>query len=152
MLEKQADLKVFLTYFCSNSMRTWLIKFDVKYHRRHVPLSSIFRALVAVSQLYTLIIIIGHKNMKCSDLAVWVNDTLELEGENRYCEGRFQRNVGGQCFSFSMVLGTMRNWLHLCGFKMMETKKGLYYDGHERSDVVKVIKLTIVAIFEPTFF
>ena len=43
--------------------------------------------------------------------------------------------------------------MHLCGFKMMETKKGLYYDGHERSsDVVKVIKLTIVAIFEPTFF
>ena len=48
---------------------------------------------MAVSQLYTLRIIIGHKNMKCSDLAVWVNATLELEGENRYCEGRFFKEI-----------------------------------------------------------
>ena len=31
----------------------------------------------------------------------------------------------------------MRNWLHLCGFKIIEAKKSIYFDGHERPDVVK---------------
>ena len=34
--------------------------------------------------------------------------------------------------------GTMRNWLHFCNFSVIETKKGIYFDGHERADVVKV--------------
>ena len=34
--------------------------------------------------------------------------------------------------------GTIRNWLHLCNFKVTETKKGCYFDGHEREDVVEV--------------
>ena len=39
--------------------------------------------------------------MKCSDLAVWVNGTLELEGENRYCEGRFSKKwIGTMLFIF----------------------------------------------------
>ena len=56
-------------------------------------------------------------------LASWVNDLLGLDDECGYKEG------------------TMRNWLHLCGFGMKETKKGCYYDGHEREDVIKVRKL-----------
>jgi hypothetical protein len=32
----------------------------------------------------------------------------------------------------------MRNWLHLCNFKITECKKGCYFDGHEREDVIKV--------------
>ena len=36
------------------------------------------------------------------------------------------------------LLGTMSNWLHICGFKVSESKKGIYYDGHERDDVVEV--------------
>ena len=31
----------------------------------------------------------------------------------------------------------MCNWLHICGFKVTESKKGIYYDGHERADVVQ---------------
>ena len=26
--------------------------------------------------------------MTCNDLAKWVNDVLELEGEDKYCEGK----------------------------------------------------------------
>ena len=32
----------------------------------------------------------------------------------------------------------MCNWLHICGFKMTMSRKGIYYDGHEREDVVEV--------------
>ena len=34
----------------------------------------------------------------------------------------------------------MRKWLLTCNFRVMETKKGVYYDGHERPDVKKVIQ------------
>ena len=39
----------------------------------------------------------------------------------------------------TFILGTMRNWLHYCGFSVRETKKGIYYDGHERPDVKQVL-------------
>ena len=42
-------------------------------------------------------------------------------------------------FSYNIIhKGCMRKWLLSCNFRVMETKKGLYYDGHEREDVVKV--------------
>ena len=37
------------------------------------------------------------------------------------------------------LLGTMRNWLHYCNFSVTETKKSIYFDGHEREDVIQVI-------------
>ena len=58
--------------------------------------------------------------MTCLSLTSWVNSELGLEDDEGYKEE------------------TVRNWLHLCGFNMKETKKGCYYDGHERDDVVKV--------------
>jgi hypothetical protein len=33
-------------------------------------------------------------------------------------------------------ISTARRWLHHEGFKFTEHKKSLYFDGHERSDVV----------------
>ena len=68
----------------------------------------------------TFFLLLGEKNMTCMDLTVWVNDTLGLEGDNKYKEGAIWK------------------WLHSCGFKVMENKKGCYFDGHERDDVVKV--------------
>ena len=38
----------------------------------------------------------------------------------------------------SYLVGTICNWLHICGFRVTESKKGIYYDGHERPDVVEV--------------
>jgi hypothetical protein len=35
---------------------------------------------------------------------------------------------------------TCRNWLHELGFHPREVKKGIYYDGHEREDVVEYRK------------
>jgi hypothetical protein len=37
----------------------------------------------------------------------------------------------------SISLTTTQAWLHKLNFKMWEYKKGLYYDGHEREDVVQ---------------
>jgi len=34
-------------------------------------------------------------------------------------------------------LGTARHWLRKEGFKFISYKKGLYFDGHDRPDVVK---------------
>ena len=36
------------------------------------------------------------------------------------------RNLVNQIF---LLLGTIVNWLHLLGFKVTETKKGIYFDG-----------------------
>ena len=44
------------------------------------------------------------------------------------------------------LLGTMRNWLHYCNFSVKETKKSIYFDGHEREDVIKVIMLFKILI------
>ena len=30
------------------------------------------------------------------------------------------------------ALGTIVNWLHAMGFNVTESKKGIYFDGHER--------------------
>ena len=40
--------------------------------------------------------------------------------------------------------GTMCNWLKFCNFTVRETKKGIYFDGHEREDVVKVLWIFLI--------
>ena len=46
-----------------------------------------------------------------------------------------------------IYVGCIRKWLLVCNFRVMESKKGLYYDGHEREDVVKVnISYLLVSI------
>jgi hypothetical protein len=70
-------------------------------------------------------------------LAVWVNETLGLTGSDQYSSGKTFYEINWILFCF--LSGTIRNWLHYCNFKVLESKKGIYYDGHEREDVVKVI-------------
>ena len=36
---------------------------------------------------------------------------------------------------------TARKWLHHLGFKVISAKKGIFYDGHEREDVIQSRKL-----------
>ncbi len=43
---------------------------------------------------------------------------------------------------------TCRNYMHLWGYKYDERKKGVYYDGHERPDVVKYRKEWLEKMFE----
>ena len=70
-------------------------------------------------------------------LAVWVNETLGLTGSDQYSSGETFYKINWILFCF--LSGTICNWLHYCNFKVVESKKGIYYDGHEREDVVKVI-------------
>ena len=73
----------------------------------------------------------GTANMTAKDLQMWVNDRLKLSQEDSYSESKCLANLSiiWACFCFS---GTVVNWLHLMGFKVTETKKGIYFDGHER--------------------
>ena len=59
----------------------------------------------------------GEANLTASALRVWVNDRLGLSSGAEYSER------------------TILNWLHVLGFRVTETKKGIYFDGHERPDV-----------------
>ena len=60
----------------------------------------------------------GEANLTARALTVWVNERLGLGLETGYSER------------------TIVNWLHILGFKVTETKKGIYFDGHERPDVI----------------
>ena len=44
-------------------------------------------------------------------------------------------------FPQSITVRTARKWLHKLGFSPKSSKKGLYFDGHERGDVVEYRKL-----------
>ena len=63
--------------------------------------------------------------MSCKDVSDWVQEHLDLEPSERYSE----RTIG--------------KWLHQLGFSVTVSKKGIYYDGHERSDVVQSRKVFI---------
>ena len=65
------------------------------------------------------------KALSCKDVSDWVQEHLELEPSERYSE----RTIG--------------KWLHQLGFSVTVSKKGIYYDGHERSDVVQSRKVFI---------
>ena len=55
----------------------------------------------------------------------WVNEQLL---PNSVLEPGFPRHIGVE---------TARKWLHELGFEVLDKKKGVYIDGHEREDVVK---------------
>ena len=61
----------------------------------------------------------GEANLTAAELVKWVNARLNLEGQDCYSER------------------TVVNWLHATGFKVTESRKGIYFDGHERPDVVE---------------
>lgn len=57
--------------------------------------------------------------MTAAELTNWVNGYLGMEGDD--------------CYKVRTVTG----WLHILGFKVKETTKGIFMDGHERANVVK---------------
>ena len=66
-----------------------------------------------------------------------MNQTLDLTGKDKYKSGSTSFYLKFSILSI-YVIGTIRKWLHYCGFSVRETKKAIYYDGHEREDVVQV--------------
>ena len=67
----------------------------------------------------------GRPNMTLVDFCKWINDTLL---PNSTLEPGFPRKVSVE---------TARKWLHELGFEVLTPKKGIFIDGHERSDVVE---------------
>ncbi len=64
-------------------------------------------------------------NMTARSFCSWVNNEL-LPSSN--LEPEAPRRIGVE---------VSRNWLHSMGFKVKRITKGLYYDGHEREDVIE---------------
>ena len=67
----------------------------------------------------------GMPNLTVSSFCFWLNNELL---PNSCLEPGFPRNVS---------IETARKWLHQLGFEVLSSSKGLYFDGHEREDVVK---------------
>ena len=64
----------------------------------------------------------GSPNMTVRSFCEWVNSTLL---PNATLEPGFPRKI---------CLDTARTWLHFFGLSVKKSSKGLYFDGHERSD------------------
>ena len=71
----------------------------------------------------------GRLNLTTIDFCRWVNDCLL---PNSTLEPGFPWKIGVE---------TARLWLHHLGFEVLTVRKGIFIDGHERSDVVDARKL-----------
>lgn len=67
----------------------------------------------------------GRPNLTSRSFCQWVNESLL---PNSILDPGYPRKVSVQ---------TARKWLHDLGFMVLNKKKGVYIDGHERDDVVK---------------
>ena len=67
----------------------------------------------------------GRPNMTSISFCHWVNENLL---PNSVLEPGYPRRISIQ---------TALRWLHELGFEVLDKKKGVYIDGHERDDVVK---------------
>ncbi len=74
-------------------------------------------------QTYT--VIRGAPNMTAASFCSWVNGTLLPRST---LEPGYPRKTSVQ---------SARKWLHDLGFFIMDTKKGVHYEGHEREDVIE---------------
>lgn len=59
------------------------------------------------------------------------------KGLKSYLEVKLFSRIHYRVGSQSICLRTAQRWLHQQGFQYTEHKKALYYDSHEREDVVK---------------
>ena len=67
--------------------------------------------------------------MTANDFAGWVNSTLLSKARETHPN---LPNITNR---------TAVRWLHILGFDIMSSKKGVYIDGHERNDVVDYRKI-----------
>ena len=66
----------------------------------------------------------GEPVMTAPDFLMWVNSSLLTNADLP------------QGYPRQISLATAKRWLHRLGFSPMSHKKGVYFDGHERTDVV----------------
>jgi hypothetical protein len=65
-----------------------------------------------------------------------------------YIEGTVFPKLTGHIKKDTISEKTCQNYMHLWGYKYDERKKGVYYDGHERPDVVMYRKEWLKRMFE----
>ena len=81
----------------------------------------------------------GKSNLTKHSLCHWINEEL-LPNEN--LEPGFPRQISVE---------TARKWLHELGFEVLSADKGMFFDGHEREDVVKERKIFLEKMIETGF-
>ena len=95
------------------------------YHRRNAIAQNEELSEVATQHVRENAFKKGAPNMTARSFCTWVNDEL-LPSSN--LEPGAPRKIGVE---------VSRNWLHSMGFNVKRITKGLYYDGHEREDVIE---------------
>ncbi|PKK80041.1 hypothetical protein RhiirC2_725359 [Rhizophagus irregularis] len=70
------------------------------------------------------------------------------ENLKMYIEGTIFPKLTGHIKKDTISEKTCRNYMHLWGYKYDERRKGVYYDGHERPDVVLYRKEWLKRMFE----
>ena len=84
----------------------------------------------------------GRPNLTTHSFCQWINETLL---PNESLEPGFPRRVSVE---------TARRWLHELGFETLSSSKGLFFDGHEREDVVEargayLLKMAEIGFLHP---
>jgi len=95
------------------------------YQRRGILWSDEELCEAARSYVRQNAVVKGRPNMTAVSFTRWVNDHLL---PSSILEPGFPRHIG---------LETGRKFLHELGFEVLNQKKGVYIDGHERHDVVE---------------
>jgi len=72
----------------------------------------------------------GRKNMTAGEFCSWLNTEFLPDVRKHHPNAPFEINER-----------TAIRWLHMLGFEPISSKKGVYIDGHKRSDVVEYQKL-----------
>ena len=81
----------------------------------------------------------GQPNLTSGGFCLWVNEDLL---PNECLEPGFPRRISVE---------TARQWMHHLGFEVLSSKKGAYFDGHEREDVVEDRKKFLTKMIEVGF-
>ena len=71
------------------------------------------------------IVVKGHPNLTSHSFSRWINQSLL---PNSILDPGYPRSISVE---------TGCKWLHELGFEVLDKKKGVYIDGHERDDVVQ---------------
>jgi hypothetical protein len=92
----------------------------------------------------------SQSKMVTEEMKKYVQSAVNKEmprGLKKYLELELFPRIGYKVRR-GISLATARRWLHEQGFEYMEVKKGLFYDGHERPDVVAYRQNVFIPAFD----
>ena len=125
-----------LTNLVSNFEQSdYVLKIDMKGHheRRWIVLNDDVWGSQLRDYVRTESVQKGQKNMTVKKFRTFVNDVIIPEvikkGDEKSLSKKIQQN--------GIAESTARFWLHYMGCYFKQGRKDIYYDGHEREDVVE---------------